>query len=393
VSRFLFVVQPLSGHANPAAAVAGALLGRGHEVAWCGPETFFRPLLGPDATVFSTGTRIYRDVTERGPGALQAVWRHYVVPQARFTLRAVDQAALSYQPDVLVADQHALAGALVARRRGLRWATLAPGLSEMGGSPEYTTWVQAQLTALRRAAGEPAGAEADEDGEQNQVTDLRFSPYLVISFTTEALLGRRNFPGHFALVGPAMAPRGGSSPWSQWSLLDPTRRKLLVTMGTLAADLAGDFYQRVANAVAPLRSDLQAIVIAPPATLPVPPENVLVTPHVPMLELLPHIDAVVSHGGMNTVCETLAHGIPLVVAPIRWDQPRLAAQVAAAGAGLEVDFSEVTPAELDKAVRAVLDGPGYRAAAARIRDSFAAAGGAARAALLLEQLAVSGHSH
>jgi MGT family glycosyltransferase len=131
---------------------------------------------------------------------------------------------------------------------------------------------------------------------------------------------------------------------------------------------------------------LQAVVVGPPDALPDPPENVLVTAHVPMLELLPKVDAVISHGGMNTVCETLAHGIPLVVAPIKHDQPLVAAQVAAAGAGIQVGFRDVTPAELGKAVRAVLDEPAYRAAAGRIRDSFTAAGGAAEAARRLERL-------
>ena len=72
---------------------------------------------------------------------------------------------------------------------------------------------------------------------------------------------------------------------------------------------------------------MQAIIVGPPDLLPDPPGNVLVVPSVPMLALLPRLDAVISHGGMNTVCETLAHGVPLVLAPIRHDQPVVASQV------------------------------------------------------------------
>ena len=36
MSRFLFVVPPLTGHVNPTASVGGELLARGHEVAWVG---------------------------------------------------------------------------------------------------------------------------------------------------------------------------------------------------------------------------------------------------------------------------------------------------------------------------------------------------------------------
>src|SRR6185436_20489781 len=110
------------------------------------------------------------------------------------------------------------------------------------------------------------------------------------------------------------------------------------------------------------------------------PAHVLVVPQVPMLELLPHLDAVVTHGGLNTVCEALAHGVPLVVAPIKGDQPINAAQVEAAGAGLRVSFHRSGHEKLRAAITAVLDDPAYRVAAKGIADSFAAAGGAPAAA-------------
>jgi len=79
--------------------------------------------------------------------------------------------------------------------------------------------------------------------------------------------------------------------------------------------------------------------------------------------------------------------VPLVVAPMRHDQPVVARQVAEAGAGVEVSFESATPADVADAVRAVLDEPGYRASARRIGDSFAAAGGARAAAAHLATLA------
>jgi UDP:flavonoid glycosyltransferase YjiC (YdhE family) len=51
-----------------------------------------------------------------------------------------------------------------------------------------------------------------------------------------------------------------------------------------------------------------------------------------------------------------------------------------------VRFGRVRPADLRAALLAVLDVPSYRAAARRVRESFAAAGGAAAAADHLEKL-------
>ncbi|HEX8935250.1 MAG TPA: nucleotide disphospho-sugar-binding domain-containing protein, partial [Pseudonocardiaceae bacterium] len=100
----------------------------------------------------------------------------------------------------------------------------------------------------------------------------------------------------------------------------------------------------------------------------------------------PHLDAVVSHAGHNTVCEALAYGVPLVLAPIRDDQPVIARQVTDAGAGVRVRFGRVGTTELQEAITTVLDDPSYRGAARRVQASFAAAGGAATAADHLEKL-------
>lgn len=52
----------------------------------------------------------------------------------------------------------------------------------------------------------------------------------------------------------------------------------------------------------------------------------------PAGDLLPHAAAVRCHAGHNTVCEALARGVPLVLAPIEDDRPIVAQQVEWAGA-------------------------------------------------------------
>ena len=107
----------------------------------------------------------------------------------------------------------------------------------------------------------------------------------------------------------------------------------------------------------------------------------------PQLQLLPHVQAVVSHAGHNTVCESLANGVPLVVAPIRDNQPIVANQVVAAGAGVRVRYGRLSPKSLAAAVERVLSDAAVREAAKRVQASFASAGGAQGAAMHLEQMA------
>jgi MGT family glycosyltransferase len=220
--------------------------------------------------------------------------------------------------------------------------------------------------------------------------DLRFSPHQVLAFTSEALAGAVAAPASVTFVGPALRARTGTGDFP-WAWVDPARRLVLVTMGTLAMDVAADFYRRMVDALRPLGDGVQAVVVAPDGTVPDPPPHVLTVPYAPVLDLMPHLSAVVSHGGLNTVTEALAHAVPLVVAPISADQPINADRVVAAGAGRRVRFERSGPDELRAALLAVLDDPAHTAGAAGIRDSFHAAGGAPAAARHLEALAGAVH--
>ncbi|HEX8768442.1 MAG TPA: nucleotide disphospho-sugar-binding domain-containing protein [Jatrophihabitans sp.] len=383
MARFLVVVLPLTGHLNAALALGQALAAAGHAVAWCGPETDLRPLVGPDAEIYPTGKRYYRQGGGNGSAAARMLWTEYLIPLNRFILEPSDAAVAGYRPDVVVVDQYAVAGALAAHRRGVKWASLCTGAMELTPPswelPGHQEWVAEQLARIWAKAGLPV----------DPAVDLRFSPYLVLALTSPALVGTAPLPPQCRLVGPLLGerPTDPDFPWRDW---DPGRRHVLITVGTLSEHLAVEFYPRMLAALEPLAGQLQPVFIAPADAIPDPPDWALVADRVPMLDLLPRLDAVVCHGGMGTVTEALAHGVPLVVAPIRHDQPVLARQVAQAGAGIAVSFSSATAAELGKAVSAVLTEPAYRAAAHRVAESFRAAGGAAAAVAELAALARDG---
>lgn len=398
MSRILFVVPPLTGHINPTVSVGAALAGRGHEVAWAGHPATLRPLLPSGAGVFPViddaldghlraGRERWMEL--RGAAALKFFWEDFIIPLARAMLPGVEAAITSFAPDAVVADQQALAGAVAARKAGSIWVTSATTPAELlrplASMPKVEQWISDLMAALQ------------SEGGSGDPVDLRFSDRLVLVFTTAALMGdTSHFGDHYVFTGPALAqrPDNGSFPW-EW--LDPGRRHLLVSLGTLNGPAGERFFRVVVDALAELDSELQVVMVAPSATgSPFPPArpsptakippHFLLAEHVPQLALLPHMSAVVSHGGHNTVCESLAHGLPLVVTPIRDDQPIIAKQVAEAGAGIRLRFGRLRPAELRDAVRAVLDDPSYTEGACRVRNSFAAAGGAVAAADHLEKL-------
>ena len=194
-------------------------------------------------------------------------------------------------------------------------------------------------------------------------------------------------PGRVSFVGPATTQRPDPTPFP-WEHLDGDDPAVLVSLGTVNAEAGERFFRAAIEALA--ERPVRGVVVAPPDAVGAVPSNVVVQRRVPQLALLPHLSAVVTHGGHNTVCEALAHGLPLVVAPIRDDQPVIAAQVVAAGAGVRVRFGRPSPAVLGEAVDRVLHDPQLRAGAEVIATSFAMAGGAPAAAAELEALASGG---
>jgi MGT family glycosyltransferase len=386
MSRFLFVVPPMAGHVNPTLPVGRELAARGHDVAWAGPPEVAEELMPPGARFIRVplSSRVRDHIAARaddlrGAAALKHLVGEFLVPLADCMVPGVHAAVDAFRPDALVVDQQALAGVAVALARDLPWATSATTSAMLTDPMELIPRVKEWADGLQREVLVRAGV----DPRTAASVDLRFSPDLVLVFSTTAFVGRDDFPPHYAFVGPAIGDRPDGTPFP-WEWLDRPGPHVLVSLGTLNWHNGGRFFTAAAEAIGGM--DAHGIVVAPRELVAAAPPNVLAVPHVPQLALLPRLDAVVCHGGHNTVCEALAHGLPLVVAPIRDDQPAIAAQVEAAGAGVRVMFRRAGPEALRAALASALGDPGLRAGAERIRRSFAAAGGPAAAADELESL-------
>jgi UDP:flavonoid glycosyltransferase YjiC (YdhE family) len=378
MSRFLFVVPPLTGHINPTVAVGGELLARGHEVAWVGHPATLRSHLPAGARILpALDDALEADIQQarqrwlelKGMAVLRFLWEEFLIPLAHAMIPGVQDAVSQFGPDVVVADQQALAGPVVARANGIPWVTSASTPAELvrplQTMPKVEQWIREQLADL-------GGSDVD----------IRFSDRLVLVFTSRELVGAHDFPDHYVFTGPALVHRPESTEFP-WGWLEAGRRRVLVSLGTLNGAAGQRFFGETVKAVR--GTDLQVVMVAPESFEA--PANVLVRERVPQLALLGHVDAVVTHGGHNTVCEALAHGLPLVVAPIRDDQPVIAQQVAEAGAGIRLKYGRVRADGIRAALDEVLDDPGYAANARRVQKSFSAAGGVIAAADHLEAVA------
>lgn len=110
----------------------------------------------------------------------------------------------------------------------------------------------------------------------------------------------------------------------------------------------------------------------------------------PQPAILPLVDLVVTHGGNNTVVECLHHGKPMVVLPLFWDQADNAQRVAETGFGRRLPAHGFADGELNAAVDALLADRALRARLASVAARMQSSAGTARAAALIERVAVTG---
>jgi rhamnosyltransferase subunit B len=168
--------------------------------------------------------------------------------------------------------------------------------------------------------------------------------------------------------------------------LEEGARPVVFTPGT-GNRQAAHYFRCALDACA--RRGLRAILLTPhraqlPAQLPTP---VLWQDYVPLRALLPHVAALVHHGGIGTTAEALRAGTPQLVVPLAHDQFDNAARVVALGAGARVHAARLDAARLGRALDRTMS-PGVAARARELVRLFDMPDGIDHACERLAMLAV-----
>jgi MGT family glycosyltransferase len=107
---------------------------------------------------------------------------------------------------------------------------------------------------------------------------------------------------------------------------------------------------------------------------------------VPQPALLPLVDAVITHGGNNTVTECLHFGKPMVVLPLFWDQYDNAQRMDELGFGVRLSTFEFEDAQLGEAVERLIADDGVATRLKKMAQRLQANPGTERAAEHIESL-------
>jgi zeaxanthin glucosyltransferase len=114
------------------------------------------------------------------------------------------------------------------------------------------------------------------------------------------------------------------------------------------------------------------------------PGSPLAVEYAPQLEVIAKASLTITHGGLNTVLDSLSHGVPLVAMPITFEQPGNGVRIRWTGTGEVIPISKVSISKLQTAIERVLAEESYKHNAKRIQQAIAQAGGVKRAADIIE---------
>lgn len=391
MAKIAYVGLPAHGHTNPTLPVMKELVERGHEVLYYNAE-WFRAKVEPTGVTFCALPEPLPKEREVSEALQELIHASLIISRmsahlARFLIEEFELE----QPDMVIYDSAAMWGYVAARTHHIPNICFITTFV-MDGSQGFLGWrtmarfIWASLPHIPKLLRWRRGM-AQEFGQENSGGITEYAD-LNIVFTSQAFHPKNSFfDGRFRFVGPSLskATRDGDFPFGQ---LQPGK-KVYISLGTIN-NLNLDFYKTVFAAFAdyPAQFILSAGKNTDLTQLGPIPANFIVRNYVPQLDVLQHVDAFITHGGMNSVHEGLYYGVPEIAVPHHLEQLLNGKRVAETQTGIllgdQPPYGRVTAPELRQALDEVLYQPHYRQNAECMGKTLRDAGGYLRAVAEIE---------
>ncbi|MGW7694063.1 glycosyltransferase [Streptomyces asiaticus] len=288
-------------------------------------------------------------------------------PMATMLLDAVLPVAQDFRPDLILRDGMDLSACVVAETLGIPQLPTPSGAVN-GFDPAA---LLPGLNALRKRRGLPSLEDP-----------LSIVPHGRIDYVPPAFSFARHLPATWAYRQTVDVDRGAVLP--RWVAELPTDRPLMFAAIGTAIPMFHDS-SREADAGPPmpmpdpvdtLHAMVQGVsrleectVILATGGIPVDtdgvPPHVHITDRLPQPLLLESVDLFLTHGGFNSIRESLRTATPMAVLPQFGDQPNNAERVEELGLGRRI--TDATPDGITAVCREVLADDGCRARARRAR--------------------------
>lgn len=413
MTHFGIICPPVSGHLNPMAALGRELQQRGHRV------TFFQ-MPDVEAKVLAEGLEfcpIGQSDHPVGslPESITKLGQLSGLAALRFTIKAIQKTTNAICRDApsaikeagveaLLVDQTEPAGATVANFLELPFVTICCAMAinrEPAIPPIFTSWTYYPTwwAYLRNQLGYSLFDSITRPiqkvlAEYRQQWKLPLYKHHSDSFSQIAQISqqpqefdfpRKTLPPNFYYTGPFRNLSPQSIPFPYERLTE--QPLIYASLGT-QQNTKKHLFQQIAAACEGL--DVQLVIshgggMSESAAKQLPGSPLIVS-YAPQYELLAKAKLTVTHAGLNTVLDSLSHGVPLVAIPITYEQPAIAARLRWVKAGEVLPLNHLSVPLLRSLIQQVLQDKSYTSNALNMKAAIQRAGGVRRASDLIESV-------
>ena len=395
MTKYVFLGIPAYGHVNPTLPVVQELVKRGQDVIYYLPEQFKSAVQATGAVFRSYKSKLKNmlsmatssDMFRGRLSALMVDESRHVLPQVLDRIRAEE-------PDCIVYESMCVWGRIAVEVLNVPAMTLRPTYA----MDERVFSMMAQqrsqhFASMREVIGQiDAGLAELCEIYHVPPLDMRSAlapvgQFCIVFIPKEFQPFGDTFDESYLFVGPSILPRHEESDFSL-DKLSNERPILYISLGTVFNNQP-EFFKMCFEAFG--GQSWQVILSrgkhVDPAALGPVPDNFLVAPYVPQLEILPRTQVFVTHGGMNSTMESLYYGVPMVAIPQMIEQAMTAQRIAEMGLGVMLEKEAVNVTMLREAVGRVANEASFRERVQSMQRITRESGGYLRAADAIMQFA------
>jgi MGT family glycosyltransferase len=394
MAKYVFLNMPARGHVNPTLAVVQELVRRGQEVSYYLTEEF-RDVVEATGAVFQPYESKLKDMlamppsfSSMGSGPTGRVGPGFMLADMQSVPTQVIDRIRAEQPDAIIYDFMCVWAKTVIDE--LQVPAIA--VRATYASNEHFSLMEHMRASMQNRPGGRemmermrAYMEAQGAGMASAFASIfsafsRVEQLNIIFMPKEFQPAADTFDDRYLFVGPSILPRH-EAPDFPFDRLSSERSLLYISLGSIFTNQP-EFYKQCFAAFAD--QDWQVVLSIGKrtdlATLGPVPENFLLSPYVPQLEILPRTQLFVTHAGTNSVMESMYFGVPMVLIPQQPEQQLHAQRVVDMGLGIMLEKETVNATTLREAVERVAHDPLYRQRMQPIQQPLRAASGYQHAA-------------
>jgi len=385
--RVLFTTQPAPSHLRAIVPIAQTVQRQGHDTAVAAPpflyqeiaEYLLKPLpVGTDPPKDLRFQSLVRSSDSVSPDFELGFLRMFAGERVLNTARDILHLAQRWRPDLIIRDVAELGGCLAAEVLAISHVSIA-SVGGIGSQPRmsHDSTIAGLIDSHRKALGLAA------DPEMNALFRFRHVNLMPGEYDPTAM----QIPNSrcYRQTNPE---RMGETLPAWFDGLPDGKLIVFASLGTRFHNVPGRL-ELILSALAKL--ECFAIVAIgtgkDAAAFGQIPDHVRLVEHIAQPLVLQCCDLFITHGGFNSIRESLRLGVPMVVSPVTGDQPHNARRCAELEVALTVPLSENSPDVLADACRQVLAEPGFRRRARAMQRQILALPSLDDLALDLEGLA------